>query len=140
MKTYAGDLFIELPGSWDDDSMHVYRQEASDMEVRVERYPVEPSATPEALLEPMTERLALVGPLEGLQRGEADVGGFRAATLSVSCQREGDDAATLLEVAVFKSNETEAITLTALAPAKERARLAALRDALLTRTRIVEVR
>lgn len=117
MKTYAGDLYVELPGNWDDESRYVYRESDSDIEIQVEPSPVESTATPEGLIEPMIDRLELLGPLENLERGKQRILNQDAATLTVSCRREGDAEATLMRVLVFKPAPSRAITITALAPA-----------------------
>jgi hypothetical protein len=115
MKTYAGDLYVELPGQWDDESQYVYRDSEADIEIRFEPSPVDPAATPDELLEPMIERLGLLGPLQDVQRGQTRVLDQDAATLALTCQREGDSEATLMQAIVFKPAPGRAMTITAFA-------------------------
>ena len=118
MKSYAGDLLIDLHGDWYDESQYIYRHDEWDIEVRVEHSPVDESATPDALIEPMLKKLELLGPLEELRRDQATIQNRKGATLSVRCQREGDAEATLMEVLIFKTNPSRAVTVTAFAPGK----------------------
>src|SRR5688500_10507377 len=104
MKTYAGDVYLELPGAWDNESNYVFRDPESDIEFRVERSPVGPAASPENRLEQMEERLKFLGPMEKSERGEVVVDGHQARTLSVRYKRPADREASLMEVLIFKSN------------------------------------
>lgn len=140
MKTYAGNVYIELPGAWNDDSSFVYRSPGSDIEIRVERFPVGAPATPDSLLDTIEERLKLLGPLEQSKRGNTEVSGQKAATLSVVCKREGDKETSLMEVLVFKASETAAVSVTATAPKKQQGSLASAWRDVLSKTKIVEVR
>lgn len=139
MKSYAGDLLIDLDGHWADESQYVYRDDEFDIEVRVEPSPVEAWATPAELIEPMIERLELLGPMEELRRDETTIHGERGATLSVRCQREGDAEAILMEVLVFKPSASRAVTVTALAPSKHHVELANVWRTLIDRMRVVDI-
>lgn len=139
MKSYAGDLLIELHGDWTDESQYLYRDDERDIEVRVEPSPVDESATPEALLEPMLEKLELLGPLEDLRRDQATIQNRQGATLSLRCQREGDAEATLMQVLVFKTSPLRAITVTAFAPSRHHVALADAWKGLIDKIQVVDV-
>ena len=140
MKTYAGNLYVELPGSWDDETQHVYRNESADIELRIHRSPVDRAATPTELLDTMVERLKLVGPLEKVQRSNTRIGEHEGAMLYLSCEREDDESASLMYVLIYKHSPSVATTVTAQAEQRSKDRLAAAWQEFLSNARIVEIR
>jgi len=139
MKSYAGDLLIDLHGDWADESQYIYRDDEWDIEVRIEPSPVDESATPDVLIEPMLEKLELLGPLEDLRRDQATIQNRKGATLSVRCQRAGDAEATLMEVLIFKTSPSRAVTVTAFAPGKHHVALANAWRGLLDKMQVVDI-
>lgn len=130
---------MELTGNWDDDSTFLYRNAASDLEVRVERFPIGAAAKTEGLLDKIEERVKMLGPLKKATRGKVDLAGVEGGTLSVECKRVEDKETSLMEVLVFKSGAATAVSITALAPLKQQSALASAWRQILAKTRIVEV-
>lgn len=130
MKTYAGDLHVALPGDWDDESRYVYRQGDLNIEVRIERSPVDEAAKPDELMDAIVERLQLL-PLDDFQRKSGEVDGKPVTELSVSSHREGDPETSQMYVAILKTSPSSAVTVTALAAIKQREQLQEIWPSLL---------
>ena len=139
MKTYVGNIYLELPGAWDDDSTFLYREPGADIEIRIEKFPVGPPATPDSLIEKIEERIKMLGTLASPTRGKAEVTGREARTLSVTCKREGDKEVSLMEVLVFKTSDTSAVSITATAPSKQQMALNSAWRSVLSKTKLIEV-
>jgi hypothetical protein len=140
MKTYAGDVFLNFPGGWSDDSTYVYRDADNEgVEVRVERSPVAHEATPLSRILIIEERLKMLDPSIELVREETIIGGRAACTLRTSLKRQSDTDQSLMFVASFKARPEVAITVTVTAEAAQKRRFESTCKSVAEHCRVVEV-
>ncbi|MFZ4573290.1 MAG: hypothetical protein ACOYN0_02765 [Phycisphaerales bacterium] len=124
MKTHAGDIVLDLPGNWDDDSNYVYRKVADDIEVTVEYAPAQPGATPDMLLDDIEARLKKLPGVTTMVRSDGATLHWQGRVLSIGVRGDAEDD-SMIEVLVFKLAPTRSVVITATAPARQATKLAA---------------
>lgn len=139
MKTYAGNLLIKLPAMWRDASTYVYAANGADMEIRVSVETATPATNPEAILDQIQKRTALVAQQANLRRTTVAVDGKPAYALSFDAKTPDEPDSTHSEFLVFKPDDTRCVTVTGMCPSKDVATFTAIWRDMLANLRIVPV-
>lgn len=140
MKTYVGDLFLELPDTWGDSSNYCFRKrDRHETEVRIERSVVPPNVPAAAQFESIVERMRLLSPEGEVTRENITIANREAASFRTTIKRDGDKEATLMFVACFKSTADTCVTITVLGSDLNTRAFEASCESIVKLTRVVDV-
>ena len=139
MKTYAGNLLINLPLTWRDSSTYIFAANDADMEIRISVETATAATSPQVIIDQIQSRTALVAQQSNLRRGSPTIDGKPAHSLSFDAKTPSEPEATHSEFLVFKPDDTRCVTITGMCPAKDaQAFMLAWRE-MLSNLRVVAV-
>ncbi len=114
MQTIAGDMIVNLPDNWADSTEYVYFSPDEECSLRISRLRVAPETTPQILLEDRLERIAILGKVTVVSRGEILVDAQPASYAFLTISDEDSQTAreknsTIARLLVVKSGIIHAV-------------------------------